>query len=259
MKKALIVTSFGTTHKETLDRCIEAVEAFVAENMGDYTLMRAFTSSIIRSIWRKRGVEIDDLAASLQKAQEAGVQNVVVLPTHLLYGEEYERILAEADRKKNLFESLTIAPPLLASTEDMRTVAQAVAEAFPVETGRCVALMGHGTEHTVNTVYGALGMMFRQMGRPDILVGTVEAYPGIEEITDTICKEGFDRVLLAPLMLVAGDHARNDMAGEEPESWKSILEAKGLEVECVLRGLGEYPAIRRLYLEHARQAAGLAE
>ena len=250
-KMLLLVVSFGTTHEETCEKNIAAVERALAAAYPGREVRRAFTSNRVRKALAGRGMAIDDVPTALQKAREEGFANVAVLPTHLLYGREYDKLCAQAARETASFESLHVAPPLLADKEALYALAETLAAAFPPQEGTALALMGHGTDHLVNPVYAALQTIFRLLGREDVFIGTVEAWPTLEDVALQLQRGGYRRVVLTPLMLVAGDHAVNDLAGEGEDSWKSVLQSQGLETEIVLRGLGEYEAIRALYIRHA--------
>ena len=147
---------------------------------------------------------------------------------------------------------MVLGRPLLYDMDDCRRAAEALLEDFSTEEGEALVFMGHGTEHPANATYPAIGYIFHLLGRRDVFVGTVEGWPRGEDVLEQVQKAGFRRALLAPMMLVAGDHARNDMAGEE-DSWKTLFEAAGLTVRCALRGMGEIPAVRQIYVDHCRK------
>lgn len=251
----MLVASFGTTHEDTTAKNIAAIEQSVEAVLSGWDVGRVYTSNMVMRILEKRGAHVDNLSAALETARQQGVRRVAVAPTHLLYGEEYEKLPALAEPFSGSFDSLTIGKPLLASTEDLLEVVRVLSEAYPARAGRAVVFMGHGTVHYVNPVYAALQSMFRLAGREDIIMGTVEAYPAIEQVIQQVKQGGFTRALLAPFMLVAGDHAKNDMAGSDEDSWQSLLQAEGVEVEAVLKGLAEYPGILKLYTQHALELA----
>lgn len=253
--KLLIVTSFGTTHADTCERNIAAVERAIGGACPDWDIARAFTSGMIIRALAKRGVEVDDLPAALERARAKGYERVAVAPTHLLYGDEYEKLCRQS-AESDAYDEIPIGKPLLAATEDMFEVVDAISEEYPMESEAALVLMGHGTTHYVNPVYAALEYMFRAAGRVDVVVGTVEAWPGVEEVLARVRGGAFRRAVLAPLMLVAGDHAANDMAGEDGDSWAARLRAAGLTTECHLRGLGEMERVQNLYAAHARALTG---
>lgn len=252
MKQALICVSFGTTVPSARQE-IEAVEQALSAAAPERVMVRAFTSGMIRRVLAGRGQPVPSLPEALESLRRDGVEDVFVQPTHFLCGVEYDKLRAEALSAASGFARLRVGRPLLASTEDLRAVAAMVADRFPAEAGRAVALMGHGSTHFANVVYPAIQTIFELAGRPDIRVGTVEGWPTLEEVRETLRSMKVERVHLAPLMLVAGDHARRDMAGDAPESWKNVLARQGLEVSWVLRGLGEDTSVQALYRRHLRE------
>jgi sirohydrochlorin cobaltochelatase len=251
-KTLLLTVSFGTTHAETCRKNITAVENQLQEAFPGVEVRRAFTSGIIRKVLQKRGIAIDDVPTALEKAAAEGFTQVVLQPTHLLYGEEYDKMCQQAAEYQDRFSSFAIAKPLLADTGDLQDTAEALALAFPETNDTALVLMGHGTTHFVNPIYAAMQTVFRLAGRQDIFIGTVEAWPGIEEILQQLQNAGYTKVNLTPFMLVAGDHATNDMASDDPDSWKTLIEQQGIQVTALLRGLGEYPEIRQIYVRHAK-------
>lgn len=254
-EQVMIVASFGTTHTQTCEKNIGAVEQHIAAAFPAWRVARAFSSNMVRAALAKRGTQVDDLPTALEKAERAGARQVAVLPTHLLYGEEHEKLCAQAAGYGGSFHRLQVGVPLLANTADMQAIVRVLAEVFPAGAGRCTVLMGHGTAHYVNPVYAALNYMLAMAGRPDIILGTVEAYPAMDQVLQQLKAGRYRSAVLAPFMLVAGDHAQNDMAGAEADSWKNVLEGQGLQVEVLLKGLGEYAAVRNIYAAHAAALA----
>ena len=185
------------------------------------------------------------LPEALEQLRARGVRRAAVQPTHLLYGFEYDKLRAEAEALSAGFDVLSVGRPLLADTADLLRFAAGLAGMYPREEGGAVVLMGHGTEHFANAVYPALQTALRLAGREDVLVGTVEGWPGLEDVVRQLAPEGPRHIHLAPLMLVAGEHARSDMAGE----WKGCLEAAGHAVQCAFTGLGEFPWVQEMYQE----------
>ena len=214
MKKALLCVSFGTSVPEARGS-IEAVEAALKRTAPDRRLARAFTSTIIRRLLSARGEEIPGVSGALEQLAEQGVEDVLVQPTHILFGNEYEKICREMAPWKDRFAALTLGPPLLGGTDDLRQLAQVLSAAWPAQEDEALVLFGHGTDHFANVMYAALQTVFQIQGREDVLVGTVEGWPAYEEVSAQLRRSGRRRIRLAPLMLVAGDHALNDMAGPE--------------------------------------------
>jgi len=249
MKQAAIILSFGTSVEEARQRDIAPVENALRGCTG-LLCRTAYTSPTIRKILAERGTVVPDLAGALEALAAEGFEAVAVQPTHLLYGYEYDSIKNIVEEKKGLFTALHLGRPLLGSTEDVQALAGILAGLCPAELGTAHIFLGHGTEHFANMVYPALQTALEHMGRTDILVGTVEGWPGYDEVQSALKARQSQTVRLAPLMLVAGDHALHDMAGEDADSWKSRLEADGCRVECLLRGLGSLPRVQALYVAH---------
>ena len=258
MEKAILAVSFGTTFLDTLEKNIAAIEADLAAAFPDRVLRRAFTSGmVIRRLRERDGMEVDNVAQALERLRQEGFSDVVVQATHVMNGDEYDKLRALAAPYGGSFSRLSFGTPLLTITRDYQETVAAMLERLPEKTpGQAIVLMGHGTPHHANAVYAALEYVFRDQGRGDVAIGTVEGYPEFGEI----CRRledmgGIRRVVCLPLMVVAGDHAKNDLAGEAEDSWRSMLTARGYQVRCVLEGLGENPAIRAIFVRHAREAA----
>lgn len=252
-KNAILVVSFGTTKDETRKKNIEAVENEVAAAFPDWTVRRAFTSSIVMRRLEERGIHVDNVPQAMERLQEEGFTQVIILPTHLLPGEEYHKLLDFLAPFAASFQKLAVAKPLLYGTEDVEEVSAFLKEAYPLQEKEAMLLMGHGTGHFANHIYPAMAYILNEMGAGNIFVATVEGYPQFEPVLERIRKEGYQKVKLVPLMLVAGEHAMNDMAGDEEDSWRSQCAAAGLEVSHVLAGLGESRQVRRIYLRHLRE------
>lgn len=244
MDRGLVIVSFGTSVPEAR-RAVTAVEEALGRSASGWETVRAFTSPTIRRILAGRGEEVPSLTDALGHLRARGVRLAAVQPTHLLYGFEYDKLRAEAESLSGGFDALAVGRPLLADTADLRRFAAGLSEAFPPEDGGAVVLMGHGTEHFANAVYPALQTVFRLAGREDMLVGTVEGWPALEDVVRQLAAGGPRHVRLVPLMLVAGEHARSDMAGV----WKRRLEEAGHTVECSFTGLGELPWVQEMYRE----------
>lgn len=257
MKKAILAVSFGTSHLDTLEKTIAAIEAEFRSAFPDREVRRAFTSGmIIRKLEKRDGTVIDTVDAALDRLAREGFADVVIQPTHIINGDEYDKLCALAAPMKERFSRMTFGAPLLTAVEDYKAAARALAPALPpMEEGQAVVYMGHGTGHHANAAYALMEYVFHDMGRRDVVIGTVEGYPGLDEVIRRLAEMGgIQKIYMAPLMVVAGDHAKNDMAGEEPDSWKSQLEALGYDVTCSLQGLGENAGIRRLFADHAGAA-----
>ena len=255
--KALLAVSFGTSYEDTLEKNIAAIERDLAAAFPERTLRRSFTSGMILRRWkRERGVEIDDVPAALERLAGEGYADILIQPTHVMNGEEYHKLADQAEGFRSRFDKLTVGVPLLTAAEDYLDLGRALMEILPPKSEeRAVLYMGHGSEHQANSAYALMEYAFHDLGRDDVIVGTVEGYPNFDAAIRRLKERPqVKEVELRPLMTVAGDHAKNDLAGEEEDSWKNVLEGMGYRTSCVLTGLGEYPQIRAMFVEHARQA-----
>ena len=255
-KKAILVVSFGTSHRDTMGKTIEQIEGDIGRAYPDYRIYRAFTSGMIINILRVRdGLDVMSVNEAVLQMHRDGMEEIIVQPTHVLNGIENDNMIAEIQKLKELFRSVKIGTPLLTSTQDYHNVIAGLIEAAcPLQGEEAIVYMGHGTTHYSNTSYAALEYMLRDHGYEDIYVATVEAYPSLENVIRQLKKKQYRRIKLIPFMVVSGDHALNDMAGEEEDSWKSILNKEGYEVNCCLKGLGEYKSIRDIFIEHIANA-----
>ena len=254
-KTAILVISFGTSYEETRKKTIEQIESDLHHAFVEYPLYRAWTSPRIRAKLQKRdGIHIMDIDEAMTQLKADGIRNVVVQPTYVITGFESDAMKEKVLAHKKDFDSVIICDSLMVTKQDKEEVCQAMAQEYHPDSDEILLFMGHGTEHHVNPVYAALDYMFKDLGYENVHVGTVEAYPSFASVLRLVKASDVKKVRLAPFMVVAGDHAMNDMAGGEEDSWKSLLEAEGYEVTCVLKGLGEYKGIQKLYAEHARQA-----
>jgi sirohydrochlorin cobaltochelatase len=252
----ILVVSFGTSFNDSRRLTIGGIENAIREAFPDWSVRRAFTSQIIIDHVNKRdGVKIDNVKEALDRAVDNGVKNLVVQPTHLMAGLEYHDLEEEVMSYADAFESITMGENLLAEDGDFEEVAKIItartAEYDDGETAIC--FMGHGTEAESNAVYAKMQEVLTADGFENYFVGTVEATPSLEDVMAAVGEGEYKRVVLMPLMVVAGDHANNDMAGDEEDSWKSQFEAEGYSVECVLEGLGQQPEIQQMYVEHLQK------
>lgn len=254
MKKAILAVSFGTSYPDTLQRTIAATEAALAEAFPDWEVRRAFTSGmIIEKLRRRDGVEIETVSQAMQRLEAEGYTHVAVQSTHVMHGEEYEKMLTQLEPFR-LRMKIVVGMPLLHEEADYKIVADALLSWLPaLETDEALILMGHGTTHFANAAYAQMEHMLQQ--RCDqVFLATVEGYPALDSVERQLAKRpDIQKLMLAPFMLVAGDHARNDMSGED-DSWAERLQRSGYAVRCVLWGLGECPAVRALFAEHCRRA-----
>ena len=257
-KEAVLVVSFGTSHQDTLEKNISAIEREIASKFPGITMHRAFTSGIIMKILKeKHNTAINNTAEALEHLANEGYTHVTIQPTHIMNGDEYEKMCAQSAPYSNKFE-ISFGRPLLTTVEDYKNTASAVMASISVpEENEAIIFMGHGTGHYANAAYSQFEYILHDLGWKRAFVGTVEGYPELDEVIRRLKENpAICRVRLYPLMIVAGDHAKNDMAGDEEDSWKSILEQEGYKVSCVLQGLGEMQVIREIFAEHALSARG---
>ena len=256
--KEILVVSFGTSYSNSRHVTIGAIEDAIREAYPDYQVRRAFTAQIIiDKLKKEENIEIDNVKQALDRAVANGVKTLIVQPTHLMNGLEYNDLKKELDKYKDKFDKVALGEPLLTSDEDFKQVIAAITndtkEYLDGETAIC--FMGHGTEADSNKVYATLQEKLKAAGYNDYFVGTVEATPTVDDVIAQVKESGkYKRVILQPLMVVAGDHANNDMAGDEEGSWATKFKAAGFEVKPVLRGLGQNYDIQKIYLEHVKAA-----
>ncbi len=259
-QKALLVVSFGTTHADTREKTIDRIEQDLAAAFPDRTLYRAWTSEKILHKLRQSGVCIDTIPQALARMAADGVTDVLVQPTHMIPGVENDVMLRKIADASHRFSQITISTPLLYAPEDITAVAGLLATVFsPLPDDTALVLMGHGSTHQAGEVYTALDRCCKAAGHANIYIATVEGTPTLPDILPALRRQAYRHILLAPCMIVAGDHAVNDMAGEAEDSWKNLLAASGYAVRCLIRGLGEYPGIRQLFVRHALAAQEAAQ
>lgn len=248
--------SFGTTYPETRQKNIAAITRQVRALYPDVLVAEAVSSTIVRNVMKKREhMDAKSPEEGLIKLKEQGATHVAVFPTHIIDGIENHRMKQEVEEYRLAFEQITVADALLTEPEDYTNVAKALWESLKEETGDApLILMGHGTEHAADSSYAVMEQALRAYAQHPVYIATVE---GKRTIADVIAQMKFEgivntKVIVAPFMLVAGDHANNDMAGEE-DSFASLLREEGYAPECILRGIAEYPAIREVYLSHLQK------
>ena len=244
MKKAILVVSFGTSYIDTLKATIEKAENQIRDYFNDYDTYRAFTShKIIKKLKEKHEMLIDTPEEILEKLYDEGYDEVIMQPLHIIPGEEFIYINKIGELYKDKFKSLKIGRPIFyyqgieELPQDYSLFIEATKELY--ESNKAVVLMGHGTAHPSNSVYGCLQAVFEDEGYENVFVGTVEGYPNFESVIKRLKRKNISEVTVAPLMVVAGDHARNDMASDEEDSLKSMLEEEGIKVNIHMKGLGE--------------------
>ena len=253
MKRAILVVSFGTSYLDTLEKTIEKAEKQIRDTFSEYDIYRAFTShKIIKKLQEKYEIFIDTPEAMLEKLYDSGYEEIIMQPLHMIPGEEFIYINKIAEIFKEKFEVLKVGRPIFyyqgieELPQDYSLFIEATKELY--EENNAVVLMGHGTAHPANSVYGCLQAVFEDEGYENVFVTTVEGYPNFENVIGRVKRKNISEVTLAPLMVVAGDHARNDMASDDEESLKSMLEAEGIKVNIHMKGLGENEKFNELYI-----------
>ena len=275
----ILVVSFGTSFNDSRAEDIGGVEKALQAAYPDWSVRRAFTAQIIINHVEARDDEvIDNMQQALDRAVENGVKNLVVQPTHLMHGAEYDEMTEAINGYKDKFESVAIAEPMLGEVgddatvinDDKKAVAQAITDEAckeagfdsmdaAAEAGTAFVFMGHGTSHTANITYDQMQTQMENLGFKNAFIGTVEGKPedtACDKVIEKVKEAGYKNVVLRPLMVVAGDHANNDMAGDEEDSWKSQFVASGNfdKVDCQIEGLGRIEAVEKLYVEHTKAA-----
>ncbi|MDR1956058.1 MAG: sirohydrochlorin cobaltochelatase [Treponema sp.] len=256
-KPVILVVSFGTSFNESRAKTIGAIENAIAKAYPAYEVRRAFTSQIvIDHIYERDGEKIDNVAEAMNRLVADGVKEFIVQPTHLMNGIEEKEMLSQIKPLESKFSSVKYGKPVLSAEADYTALVTIISdgtEAYAAEdTG--IVFMGHGTEDAANADYAKLAALLKEKGFSRSFIGTVEAEPSLDDVIAEVQAAGLEKLVLFPLMIVAGDHANNDMAGDEEDSWKSILTAQGFSVQTVLRGLGEYPALQAHLVQHVADA-----
>ena len=240
MKKAILVTSFGTSHRDTREKCLDLIQREVEEKYGSENVERAYTSGIIRRIIEKNeGIHIFDQKEGLKVLKDKGFEEIITMSLHILDGIEYSKLDDKFGK---------ISKPLLADDEDFKKIVENK-EFNDLEGNDAIVFMGHGTESEADYAYQKLQNEYLKAGKNNIFIATVEGKVTIEDIIEKMKEKDFKRILLKPLMIVAGDHAKNDMSSDDEDSWKTILKNEGYEVTSVLKGMGEYKFIREMFMD----------
>ena len=273
----LLVVSFGTSFNDSRVADIKGIEDALQAAYPDWSVRRAFTAQIIiNHIQARDGEKIDNMTQALDRAVANGVKNLVVQPTHLMHGAEYDEMCEAIEAYKDQFESVSIAEPMLGEVgsdatvinADKEAVAKAITAAAVSEAGfesleaakdagTAFVFMGHGTAHVATVTYSQMQTQMQNLGYENVFIGTVEGEPeetSAEAVIEAVKAAGYTNVVLRPLMVVAGDHANNDMAGSDDDSWKTMFEAAGFTVDCQIHGLGEIADVQALYVAHTKAA-----
>ena len=255
----LLVVSFGTSYNNSRRLTIGGIESRLEKDFPEWSVRRGFTSQIIIDhVLRRDGEKIDNVTEALDRAIDNGVKTLLVQPTHLMHGFEFTDLVEELAEYADAFDKIIVGEPLLSSEEDFSAVADIITEATKeYDDGKtAICFMGHGTEAPSNEIYDRMQKVLTEKGFENYYIGTVEAEPSVEDVLEAVQQGGYERVVLRPLMVVAGDHANNDMAGDEEDSWKSIFEAAGFEVVCVVEGLGQMEGVQEIFSQHVQDALG---
>ena len=276
-EKEILVVSFGTSYNNSRAQDIQGIEEALEQAYPGWSVRRAFTAQIIiNHVQARDGEVIDNMEQALERAAANGVKQLVVQPTHLMHGSEYDEMMDAVEAYRSRFESVAVAEPLLGEVgsdatvinPDKAAVAQAITAAALADAGydslesaaadgTAFVFPGHGTAHVAKVSYSQMQTQLDALGYDNAWIGTVEGKPedtAAQAVIDAVKAAGYTKVVLRPLMVVAGDHAHNDMAGEDPESWKSLFTAAGLEVDVQIAGLGSVPAVQQLYVDHTGEA-----
>ena len=276
-EKEILVVSFGTSYNNSRAQDIQGIEEALEQAYPGWSVRRAFTAQIIiNHVQARDGEVIDNMEQALERAAANGVKQLVVQPTHLMHGSEYDEMMDAVEAYRSRFESVAVAEPLLGEVgsdanvinPDKAAVARAITAAALADAGydslesaaadgTAFVFLGHGTAHVAKVSYSQMQTQLDALGYDNAWIGTVEGKPedtAAQAVIDAVKAAGYTKVVLRPLMVVAGDHAHSDMAGEDPESWKSLFTAAGLEVDVQIVGLGSVPAAQQLYVDHTGEA-----
>ena len=263
VKKAILVVSFGTTYADTRKVTTDAVEAKIKAAFPEYDVRHAFTSRIIiKKLAERDGLVVDTEKQALEKLKAEGYKEIVIQPLHVEAGDEYSKLMRVVDKYEKSFDKVSVGRPILYYTgqegekpDDYAIAINALQDQLPkLGKNEAVGLMGHGGVNPSNTAYAALQLKLQDAGLKNVFVFTVEGYPTYENMVTALKANKIKKITLMPFMLVAGDHAQNDMAGDEKDSFKSQLTAAGFQVEAYIHGLGENKGIQDIYVQHVKDA-----
>jgi sirohydrochlorin cobaltochelatase len=255
MKKAILAVSFGTAYRDEFKKTIEKIEDRIREQFSDYEIRRAFTSDkIIRILRTRDGIIENTPEESLEKLKLEGFEEVVVQPLYLIPGGEYDyvRNIVDTFRKEGAFKKILLGRPALDAAEDFEIFIDSVSEILKDK--ETVVMMGHGIDHPADECYTYLQSFFALKGYSNIYIGTLEGYLSISQIIERLNNDKVKEVTIVPLMLTAGKHVKNDMAGDHKDSWKNILNSHGIKTNLFVHGLGEFTKFQDIYLQHIKDA-----
>lgn len=251
-KKGILIVSFGTCYHDTREKTIDKIEEDISTNYPDYNIYHAWTSKmIINKLLKRDNIIINTVSEAMESIVNDGITQLLVQPTHILNGIENDIMKDDVLAFKNHFSKIRFGDPLLSTDEDNVNVINALMQEHnDLSEDEALVFMGHGTTHYSNSVYAALDYTCKDLGYNNVFFGTVEAYPSVDTLLKHVKAHQPKKIRLVPFMVVAGDHATNDLAGDEEDSWKILFEREGYKVNCVLQGIGELDSIRQIYLEH---------
>lgn len=252
--KAILVVSFGTSYQTACNLTIKKLEDEIKMKFPKYAVYRAFTSQMIINKLKKRdNIDICNVHQALKNILNDNIKKIIVLPTHIMHGHEYEKMVNYIKKMENKFDEIDILRPLLSISDDYISLGKILINEYATSQNTAMLFMGHGTDHFANSAYAAMDYTFKQLDAPNFFVACVEGYPKLEDVFNLLNKKKYGEINLAPLMLVAGDHAVNDMAGNNDNSWKNMLKNKKKYVKIHLKGLGEIAQVRDLYISRLTQ------
>lgn len=253
MKRVIIAATYGSNSPEVFQKSVVPFIDAIAESFSDYDIRMAFTGKRAREMMKKQGMCAYSVDEVLQDLADKGYDEVAIQPSHIIGGDEYDSICNAADIFSPFFKRIDVGAPLLHSHEDIREICRLLHDEMKNDDNEIV-LMGHGTNHSANHIYCDFDEICKDMGYTHMHTATLESSPSLDDLLPVLSACGRKKITLAPLLFSTGAHACRDMAGDSPESWKSRLTAKGFEVTAVLKGLGEYEIVRKLYVSHLKDA-----
>ena len=256
IKKAILVVSFGTSYDETRAKNIDALEEKIKAEYTDYAIYSAWTSKmILRKILKRDNKKINTVTEAMEQLVADGIEELIVQPTHIINGIENDIMTNDVMEFKDKFNKITFGAPLLNDTEDAISLVKILTNEYHDSLkDSALILVGHGSDHYINFAYAALDYSFKEQGHHNVFVGCIEAYPEMDNVLEQMKNFNFSKVIIIPFMLVAGDHATNDIASDDEDSWKTVFEKAGYDVTCYVKGLGEYEDVRNIYLNHLKTA-----
>ena len=254
-KKALLIVSFGTSYPQAME-AIDNIEKTCSREFPEYDLVRAFTSGMIIKKLRRQGENIENPSEVMERLVSEGYEEVLCQPTHIISGIEYHKLVDVLKEYTDRIPLIRMGDPLLTTEKDYLETADIIMTELPrqLKLDEALILMGHGTVHEADNIYTKFEHVLRDVGYATVFVATVEGFLNVDYLIRRLKRRSFRKIYAMPLMVVAGDHARNDLAGEDQDTWNSKLRAAGYDTELIVKGLGEIDAIARIYVEHARKA-----